>query len=213
MGAIGRAWTRYRGRKTRKGIVVDFVFLAVVLTMAITPLRRSVMTYALRCIISQPEAFKPIVFMGGKDSIAARTADGRDTTLHFPPLRPAVLNSASVWSAQSRAEMRSLDEAAGLWPDIDFYILTDEDEAQDMARYLTRKKYRHLRLLTFAPSGRQEGDDAECTAIGAANDLRQNIPATIAVKTDGRVAIRKLGAAKWTGKRISEIYKQLTDSQ
>ncbi len=215
MGAVSRAWRRYRGRKTRVGIAVDFAFLVAVIVVAIAPLRRGLMTYILRCAASQPEVYEQLVFVGASDSIEATTPTGADTTLRFPPQRPTLINTASVWSAQSRAELRSLNIAAGEWTGINFYVLISADEADDMAKYMRRKKYTNLRMLVLHDN---EDDDAEIfddgvdePSIGLVADMRNSIPATLLVDRDGKVIIKKLGAAKWTGRRVEAAYQLAID--
>lgn len=214
MGAAARAWKRYRARKTRKGIAIDFAFLIVAIVMAVGPLRRGVMTYTLRCVISQPQPYEAIAYALPADSIEAITPGGADTTLRFPPAGPVVINSAAVWSAQSRAEMRSLNSAAEEWPDIRFYVMTDAEEMQDMARYMERKKYGSLHLL-----GHRTTDDATETSDWTeenerriVSELLNSVPSTIVLDDDGQVVVRKFGAARWRGKRIDGIFRQVSDN-
>ena len=215
MGVVGRAWARYRSRKSRKGIATDFAVLAVAIILAVGPLRRGVMTYALRCIIAQPRAYEAIAYTVAADSIEATTPRGGDTTLHFPPKHPTTLNSASLWSAQSRAEMRSLNAAAEKWTDIRFYIITDEDEMAEMGEYMRKKGYGGLRLLGHKKKAgdlenTSQGDGAE---IGLAHELLNSIPSTIVVDDEGQVIVKKLGAAKWTGRNIDGIFRQISDNK
>ncbi len=216
MGAVSRAWKRYRGRKTRIGIVIDFAFLFAVLILAIAPLRRGVMTYILRCAASQPDIYEQIVFVGANDSILATTATGADTTLRFPPGRPTLINTASVWSAQSRAELRSLNIAAERWTGIDFYMLVSADEAEDMTKYMRRKRYTGLHMLIVRDNEDDEAeifdDGVEEPSTGLVADMRNSIPATLLIDRDGKVIIKKLGAAKWTGRRIEEAYRLAIDN-
>lgn len=215
MGVVGRAWVRYRSRKSRKGIATDFAVLAVAIILAVGPLRRGVMTYALRCIIAQPRAYEAIAYTVAADSIEATTPRGDDTTLHFPPKHPTTLNSASLWSAQSRAEMRSLNAAAGKWTNIRFYVITDEDEMTEMGEYMRKKGYNSLRLLghkrqTDSPEGADQGCRAE---MGVAHELLNSVPSTIVVDGGGQVIVKKLGAAKWTGRNIDKIFRQISDNK
>lgn len=215
MGVVDRAWARYRSRKSKKGIATDFAVLAVAIILAVGPLRRGVMTYALRCIIAQPHAYEAIAYTVAADSIEATTPRGGDTTLHFPPKHPTTLNSASLWSAQSRAEMRSLNAAAEKWTDIRFYVITDEDEMADMDKYMRQKGYNSLRLLGLKrQTDRHEDADQGCRAeMGVAHELLNSVPSTIVVDGGGQVIVKKLGAAKWTGRSIEEIFRQISDNK
>lgn len=215
MGVVGRAWARYRSRKSRKGIATDFAVLAVAIILAVGPLRRGVMTYALRCVIAQPRAYEAIAYTVAADSIEATTPRGGDTTLHFPPQGPTVINSASLWSAQSRAEMRSLNAAAGRWTGVRFYVITSEDEKAGMGEYMRKKGYNSLRLLGHKRQADEletagKGDGAE---IGVADELLNSVPSTVVIDGEGQVIVKKLGAAKWTGRNIDEIFRQISDNK
>lgn len=215
MGVVGRAWARYRARKTRKGIVIDFGVLIVAVVLFVAPIRRGFMTYTLRCVLAQPQPYEALTYAQPADSIAALTTAGADTTLHFPPAGPVVINSADPWSAQSRAEMRSLNIAAGQWPAIRFYVITDADDMADMARYMSRKGYTDLHLLghraTDSETEISEWDEA--TERRLVDELLNSIPATILLDSDGQVVVRKFGAARWTGKRIDSIFRKVSDNQ
>lgn len=214
MGAVGRAWARYRARKSRKGIATDFAVLALAVTMAVGPLRRGVMTYALRCIITQPQAYEAIAYAQAADSIEATTPCGADTTILFPPPSPTVLNSASLWSAQSRAEMRSLNAAAGKWAGILFYVITESDELADMAKYMRKKGYTNLRLLGHKerPSWLESANSQDVAEIRLADELLNSVPSTVVLDRNGQVMVKKFGAAKWTGSKIDEIFQQTSDN-
>lgn len=215
MGVVGRAWARYRTRKSRKGIATDFAVLAVAIILTVGPLRRGVMTYALRCIIAQPRAYEAIAYTVAADSIEATTPRGGDTTLHFPPKRPTTLNSASLWSAQSRAEMRSLNAAAERWTGIRFYVITDEDEMADMGEYMRKKGYNSLRLLGHKrqTDGLEDADQGCGAEMGVADELLNSVPSTVVVDSEGQVIVKKLGAAKWTGQDIDRIFRQISDNK
>lgn len=215
MGAAGRAWTRYRARKSRKGVAIDFALLAVAVVLAVGPLRRGVMTYALRCLIAQPRAYDAIAYVGPCDNIVAMTPCGVDTTLRFPAGHAVALNSASVWSAQSRAEMRSLNAAAAKWRGMAFYVLTDAEEMADMARYMARKRYTSLRLVGLKESlcGMSLADDETCGRSGVIGELESSVPATVVLDADGQVVVKKFGAAKWEGRRIDKIFRQISGNK
>ncbi len=210
MGVLSRTWTRYRARKSRKGIILDFAFLAVVIILAIAPLRRAVMTGILRMALVQPEVFEPMAFLTESDNVNLRTADGRDTTLSFPPARPTLINTCSPWSAQSRAELRSMEAAAEKWTGVDFLLIVEPDEAEDMSSYLSRRGYTKLRLMVFAPSEDGAMDYGE---PGLRDELRHSVPATIVVDADGQVIAKKTGAARWTGANADKVLEMAMEGK
>ncbi len=210
MGVLSRTWRRYRSRKSVKGIIIDFAFLAVVIILAIAPLRRAAMTGLLRILLVQPEVFEPMVFLTESDNVDLLTPDGRDTALTFPPARPTLINTCSPWSAQSRAELRSMSKAAEKWDGIDFFLIVEPNEAEEMSRYLNKRGYTKLRLLVFSPADDCVLDKGE---PGLRDELRHSVPATIVVDAEGQVIAKKTGAARWTGQNADNVLKKATDGK
>ena len=208
MGVLSRTWKRYRARKSLKGIVLDFAFLAVVIILAIAPLRRAFMTGILRMALVQPEVYEPMVFLTERDNVGLLTSDGRDTSLTFPPARPTLINTCSPWSAQSRAELRSMAKAAETWTGMDFILIVEPNEAEEMASYLSRRGYSKLHLMVFRPATDETMDMGEA---GLRDELRHSVPATIVVDAAGQVIAKKTGAARWTGITADKVLKMATE--
>lgn len=204
LSVFRRAWARYRARKSTRGVVVDFLFLAAVVVAAAPPLRRGVMTYALRVTLVQPQPYDKIVFLGQEDGAWLLTPEGRDTLLSFPPRRPALVNVGSVWSAQSRAEMRSVAAAAErLRGRVDFFFVS-ADEPADVLGYLRRRGYSALRPLFVPQAGLASAHGAE----GLVAQMAMSVPSSIVVDGSGQVVAKKLGAARWAGARAEAIFRQ-----
>lgn len=196
------AWARYRARKSARGVALDFLFLAVVIVVAAPPLRRGVMTCALRVTLVQPQPYDKIVFLGQADAAPLLTPDGRDTLLSFPPPRPVLVNVGSVWSAQSRAELRSLASAAErLRGKVDFFFIS-ADEPADVSAYLRRRGYSAMRALFTPPSAEGLADGAD----GMVAQMLMSVPSSIVVNSRGQVVVKKLGAARWTGARAEALF-------
>lgn len=204
LSVFRRAWARYRARKSARGVVLDFLFLAVVVLAVTPPLRRGVMTHALRVTLVQPQPYDKIVFLGQADGAWLLTPDGRDTLLSFPPRRPALVNVGSVWSAQSRAEMRSMAAAAErLRGRVDFFFVS-ADEPADVLAYLSRRGYSALRPLFVPQAGETPADGGD----GLVAQMAMSVPSSIVVNCRGQVVAKKLGAARWAGARAEAIFRQ-----
>ncbi len=201
--SIKSAWKRYKTRKSKVGIVADLAFLMAVVVVVSPPLRRGVLTYALRMTIVEPDEYDKIVYLDSLDNFTLHNAQGADTMLTFPPSRPMIINVGSIMSPQSRAELRSLNIMAdkyAKWMNV-YFVSTDEPK--DALQYLRRKKYSALRTY-FAPDI-DYIDSAPDDMQGLASEMIMSEPATIMVDTAGRVRIKKTGAARWTGQKIDKV--------
>ena len=198
METIGKAWARYRQRKTKRGIVIDISFLVVFLLIAITPIRRGLLTYVLRTTISDPPAYEKVVYVSPSDSISLRSASGQDTTLSLPPARLLLLNRGSIWSPQTRAEMKSLECLRRVMnDDMLIYFITSDDKA-DVERYFRRKDY-HLPTLYV-----DDLPEEQETGNAVIDELMMSTPGTLIIDRSGRVRVKKMGAAKWDSDEFIE---------
>lgn len=204
--ALADAWRRYRARKSRKGIVVDFLFLAFVLVVLIPPARRGLMTQALRVTLMQPVRYDKVLYL--RETVSLQTADGSDTLIRFPSQRPILLNCGSLTSPQSRAELKSLNKFATLYGDrVDvFHVSTDSPD--EVVAYMNRWGYTSVRLL-FAHSVADDPEVVEASLLERGSsvvaEMTMSEPSTMLVDKDGCVIIKKTGAARWSGKKVDAI--------
>jgi hypothetical protein len=200
---IGKAWARYRQRKTKRGIVIDISFLVVFLLIAITPIRRGLLTYVLRTTISDPPAYEKVVYVSSSDSISLRSASGQDTTISLPPAHLLLLNRGSIWSPQTRAEMKSLECLRRVMnDDMLIYFITSDDKA-DVERYFRRKDY-HLPTLYV-----DDLPEEQETGNAVIDELMMSTPGTLIIDRSGRVRVKKMGAAKWDSDEFIERLRSI----
>lgn len=193
---LQQAWAKYCARKTRKGIVSDFVFLAIVVTLLWPTAREGLQVYAIRASMFQPKPMREVAFLDSADWTAQLTdANGRPVCIGQPLGRPMLISIGATWCVQSRAELASQQRLINAYADsIEVVMVTDEEPAEALA-YMTRHSYGH-RLL-FCP------DESE--------PMRgvKSIPTTLLVAPNGRILIRKVGAAKWNGSVVRRTIDSL----
>ena len=204
-GLWGRAWSRYSGRKRRRGIVLDFLFLAALVVAAVPPLRRGGVTYTVRATLTQPSLYDKILFLGPDDELRFGTGEGEDTLMRFPPSRPTLLVVGSVWSSQTRAGLSSVSQSAEKFGErLDIFFLTS-DSKDDVERYFRNRGYApSIRPLYFS----EEYAVAANADGGFVGQLLMSVPSSALIGADGRVVVKKLGATKWFGATADEAFAE-----
>lgn len=202
---IHKAWQTYRKRKTRIGIFTDFLFLSIVIIAAVPQLRLGVCVYAIRATLTQPRQIDKVIYLPN-DSSTLLTANGADTTIHWINTTPTLYNIGSIQSAQSRAEMRSLNRLAEKYADtIRVFFITDDDPKEVLA-YINKRKYFALRPLFY------EQENEFWASHDFANEMKKSIPTSLLITNKGRVIVKKFGAAKWFGKKVDRIIHEIIEN-
>ncbi len=197
---IQKAWQHYRQRKSKLGIVTDFLFLVFAIVVLTPPLRFGVGVILSRLALTQPKAYEQTEYLPN-EGLQLHTANGLDTIIMTNLLRPAVYNFGSTWSAQSCAELRSLNKFAQRYANrIDVFFITDE-EPSDVERYFNKKGYT-IRPLFYNKETIENSPEMM-------HDILIAVPATFMVNANGRIVVKSVGAAQWTGNRIESIAEKL----
>lgn len=201
MSLLAKVWRRYTARKSRRGVVTDFLFLLAMVVALVPPLRRGLMTCAVRVMLVQPHLYDKIVFVGVADPVRLRTPQGADTLVALPLRRPALFNVGSVWRAQTRAELGSLNELARRYAGrIDVFFVST-DEPSDVVDFLGEGGYTALRPLFLSADDCEPGVGEERLG-GVLGQLLMSVPSSALVRPDGLLIVKKLGAARWAGESV-----------
>lgn len=201
MSLLAKVWRRYRARKSLRGVVSDFLFLLAMVVALAPPWRRALMTCAVRAMLVQPHLYDKIVFVGAEDPVRLRTPAGADTLLALPLRRPALFNVGSVWRAQTRAELASLNGLARRYAGrIDVFFVST-DAPSDVVAFLGQGGYTALRPLFLSADDCGPGAGEERLG-GVLGQLLMSVPSSALVRPDGLLVVKKLGAARWSGESV-----------
>lgn len=201
MSLLAKVWCRYRARKSQRDVVSDFLFLLVMVVVLVPPLRRGLMTCAVRAMLVQPHLYDKIVFVGADDPVRLRTPRGGDTLVALPLRRPALFNVGSVWRAQTRAELGSLNDLARRYAGrIDVFFVSTDAPA-DVVAFLRGVGYAALRPLFLSADDCGLGAGEERLG-GVLGQLLMSVPSSALVRPDGLLVVKKLGGARWAGERV-----------
>jgi len=199
---LKRAWQHYSSRKSKFGIVTDFLFLVFAVFVLVEPLRFGTMVWLSRIALSQPIENEQVEYV---DTVGYtfKTIEGSDTLMMKHRDVIEIYNFGGTWSAQSCAELRSLNKLAILYGDnIRIFFITDE-EPQVVGKYFNKKKY-IIKPLFY--------DNEEMSeSITNLQEVISHVPATLLVTQEGRVVVKSIGAARWTGRRIEGTINKLLE--
>lgn len=199
---LKRAWQHYRSRKSKMGIITDFLFLVFAVFVLVEPLRFGTMVWLSRIALSQPIENEQVEYL---DTIAYsfKTVEGCDTTMMKEREGVEIYNFGGTWSAQSCAELRSLNKLAKSYEGkVKVYFITDE-QPEVVVRYFKKKGYIIKPLFYDQEEASQK--------LSNMQEVLSHVPATLLVTQQGRVVIKSIGAARWTGKKIDGTVNRLLE--
>jgi hypothetical protein len=198
---IVRAWRKYRARKSIVGICFDFFFLVVVIFLLVPQLRFLLHIGMVRLTLCQPTSVETTFFVNNFERITFRTVDDVDTTITFDVRRPVLYNFGSLGSAQSCAELRSLNKLAKRYfGQLDVFFITDDDPWTVKSYF---DKYDYVIKPLFYVDVEEFLYEHDMLS-----ELCSSVPASLLVDDKGRVIIKKFGAAKWVGSRVEAIVEE-----
>lgn len=205
MISLKKAWATYKNRKTRLGIVIDFCLVALLIFITIPDLRMRLMVNSIRLMLRQPQEIQDERYYLSPRTLRAYTMDG--VLYEWPDTleKPMLLNFGALWSAQNRAEMKTLSVFSEKYRDqIDVLYITF-DSADEVEEYMEVRGYMFKRLYLKE----DEMSELEREEGGMIVDLIHSIPSSVILDTDFRVVVKKFGAAKWKGERVDAIMESI----
>lgn len=191
-----KAWRQYCARKSRIGIVFDFLFLSFIILMLSSNIRNSMMTYIIRASLFQPKTTTEVIYLDKEDWLSSLTNANGDTVELVPPFdKPTIISFGGVSYPPSKAEFPSQQKLLNRYADsINLYLITDND-IDETQKYMQKRGYKHLLLFCDEDKDIMRGSE--------------NIPTSMLIASNGRVIIKKVGAAKWNEKTVTSIIDSL----
>lgn len=196
MGFLKEQWEKYRDRKTKTGIVLDFVFLALFLAMLNPTTRKVISSSVIRYTMTAPKVEKKINSLADVD-YNWRYQDQDGTAINFSENKGKVvlLNFWATWCPPCVAEMPSLQKLYDEYGDrVEFVLITNEG-FNIIDPFMTK---RGLSLPVY-------------TAIDPVSDILQSksIPVTYLISKKGEIILSKTGAAKWHSDKVKQVIDNL----
>jgi len=190
-GFLKDQWTKYRRRKTTVGIILDFLFFALLIGMIIPDSRKVISSTIIRYTMFQPGENSEVIFVDESDlSWKLISEDGKVVYPKQSLGKPIFINFWATWCPPCIAEMPSLQKLYDRYKGkVDFYLVSTES-IDVMKRHFEKKGFD---MPIYKLAGRV-----------SEKFYSQKIPTSFLISPDGKIVILKQGAADWDGKRVFE---------
>jgi len=193
---LKKQWQKYRARKTKAGIVIDFLILALFIAMINPSSRITINSFVIKYTMRSPKESSQ------KDRLLASDFDWRyrnlqGQTKNFKDLKGKVifLNFWATWCPPCVAEFSSIDDLYKEYKDkVEFVLLSNEDN-QKVKAFLAKKGY--------SISSNTYMDEIPKVFYS------ESIPATYVISKKGELVVSKKGAAKWNSEKSKALLDKL----
>ncbi len=197
--SIKSSWDKYRRKKSLAGIISDFVFLLLIVSLLIPATRKLVMTEITRLALFSPRTTNEIVYLEPQDLHWSVTSidNGIEKQLQFPASKPVLINFWATWCPPCLAELPALQKLYDEYADkVDFYFISDE-EPQKLKSFMAEKGYT---IPVYILNSRVEG-----------RLYSRSIPSTYFIGPNGRLILSKIGAAKWNSSKVKKTINSVIE--
>lgn len=193
---LKKQWTKYRRKKTTTGIILDFLFLALLIGMIIPDSRKVISSTVIRYTMFQPRETKDIVFVNENDLNCKLIAvDGEIVYPKQSLGKPIFINFWATWCPPCIAEMPSIQKLYNEYNGkVDFYLISSEE--MDIMKQHFEKRGFDLPIYQLA------GKVSE-------KFYSRKIPSSFLISPDGKIVMQKHGAANWDGKKVFALIDKM----
>nr|WP_321453876.1 TlpA disulfide reductase family protein [uncultured Carboxylicivirga sp.] len=195
-GFWAEQWYKYRRKKTIWGIAFDFIFTVLLISMLFPSSRRIVSATIIRYSMFQPRQTDEVIYLKNNDYNWYLTdVEGNRHTFSEFRNKPVFLNFWATWCAPCIAEMPSIERLYNEYGDKMFFVLASNEEADVIDQFMKKKGY------TF-PVYYLSGKLPDVLSS-------RSIPASFLISPEGKILMKKQGAAKWDGKKVKQLLDEM----
>lgn len=189
-------WNKYKARKTKAGIILDFLFLALFIAMINPPTRKVISSFVIRYTMTSPKESSNRTQLSDSDyDWRYRSLDGQ--TKSFADLKGQVifLNFWATWCPPCIAEFGSIEELYKKYGDKVEFVLISSDNDKKIKDFLAQKNY--------SISSNMFMDKIPELLYS------QSIPTTYLISKKGELVVKKKGAAQWNSDKTKALLDKL----
>ncbi|MBS2098370.1 TlpA family protein disulfide reductase [Carboxylicivirga linearis] len=195
-GFWAEQWHKYRRKKTIWGIAFDFIFTALLISMLFPASRKIVSATIIRYSMFQPRETEDLIYLKEND-YNWYLVDMNGNRHQFSEFKgqAVFLNLWATWCPPCIAEMPSIQRLYSEYGDKMAFVLASQEEANIIQAFVESKGY------TF-PIYNLAGGMPDVLSS-------RSIPASFLISPEGKVIMKKQGAAKWDGKKVKQILDEM----
>jgi thiol-disulfide isomerase/thioredoxin len=189
-------WNKYRRRKTRIGIISDFLFFALLIGMIIPDSRKVISSTIIRYTMFQPKENDDIIFVTKNDLNWKLISEKGETVYPYHSLgKPIFINFWATWCPPCIAEMPSIQNFYDKYKDkVDFYLVSNEDMSL-MKQHMEKRGF-NMPVYQLASTVSEKFRS-------------RKIPTSFLISPEGKIVMLKQGAADWDGRRVFELVDEM----
>ncbi|MCU4165435.1 TlpA family protein disulfide reductase [Carboxylicivirga caseinilyticus] len=189
-------WNKYRRKKTIWGIAFDFIFTALLISMLFPTSRKIVSATIIRYSMFQPRQTEDVIYLKDNDFNWYLTGmNGERHTFSEFKGQPVFLNLWATWCPPCLAEMPSIQRLYEEYGDKMVFVLASNEEADILKKFVESKGY------TF-PIYNLSGRLPDVLSS-------RSIPASFLISPEGKLLMKKQGAAKWDGNKVKQLLDEI----
>lgn len=185
-------------RKSRMALAFDMLFFLLLLLLLFPASRRWLTTTVTRYTMFPPREMSDVYYVGPSAYDWALVGLDGDT-LNTSELKGRVLfvNFWATWCPPCVAEFPAIQRLYDLLGQKVAFVLVSDEPTSTVARFLEKHNYR---VPVYRPIGPTPAD-FNATAL----------PTTFVITKDGRMAIRKVGSARWDASRVQKMLVKMVE--
>ena len=190
--------SRYFKTKKPLSIFFDAVFVVFVVLLLIPGTRKEVSSFIIRMTALPPSSLDEAdQYMLDEQTIGWQLYDIDRNPVSFATLnkKPVFINFWATWCPPCIAELPAIQALHEDFKNEVNFVLVSNESIETVISFADEKGYRNLPLYfaTFTPT----------------DFASQSIPATFVVSREGKVVLRKKGAARWNSTKMEKLFGQL----
>ncbi|MCU4176264.1 redoxin domain-containing protein [Carboxylicivirga sp. N1Y90] len=198
-GFWSEQWYKYRRKKTVWGISFDFIFTALVIAMVFPTSRKVVSATIIRYSMFQPRETEDVIYVKNSD-LNWYVEDLEGSRVEIKELRdkPLFINFWATWCPPCIAEMPSIQRLYDVYKDDVYFILASSEPAGTLKKFIEKKEYTFPVYVL-----RQNVPDIFAS---------RSIPASFLISPEGKIIMKKQGAARWDGKKVKHLLDKMINN-
>lgn len=198
-GFWSEQWYKYRRKKTVLGILFDFLFTALLISMLFPTSRKIVSSTIIRYSMFQPSETKDVSYLNENDlNWYVEDLEGQEVELSTFKGQVLFINFWATWCPPCIAEMPSIQRLYDEYGDKMVFIVASQESRGILREFMDEKEY------TFPVYVVRSGKPDVFSS--------RSIPASFLISPQGQIMMKKQGAARWDGKKVKALIDKMLQS-